>query len=164
MSLVSMKVHRTKVYQLFCALTLQERKDFVRFLRRRSRAKRDKIKLAFRFLCLNVSAIDQGKSSNEDWWQHAFPNAQYDARALRKHQNALIHELEQFLADRKLHKEIDAYTATVRPCRATMTRPPCNCVWSCSKSITYKRCSLSNLGQNSRHPKMLWIDIMSNIA
>jgi hypothetical protein len=114
MPLVPMKVHRTKVYQLFCALTLQERKDFVRFLRRRSRAKRGKIKLAFRFLCLHVAAIDQGIASNEDWWQHAFPNAQYDARALRKHQNALIHELEEFLADRKLHKEIDAYAATVR--------------------------------------------------
>jgi hypothetical protein len=109
-----MKVDKTKVYQLFAALSLQERKDFVRYLRRRSKAKREKIKLGFRFLCLHATAIDRGEITNEHWWAYAFPELQWNPRALRKHQNALLCELEAFLIDRKLHREPSAYLAQVR--------------------------------------------------
>lgn len=111
-----MNVRNTKSYRLFAALNSQERKDFVRFLRRHSRPKRDTLRASVRFLALQDSRISLDQVTNEEWWEAVFPGEQFSAPLMRKHQNKLVADMEEFLVDQKLRKEPEPYLARVREC------------------------------------------------
>jgi hypothetical protein len=108
------KVKKTKTYQLFACLGLQERKDFTRFLSQHSQPKKQKLRASMRYLCSHSERIEAGLQDAEDWWRFVFPELPYHAQQMRKHQNALTTDLEAFLIVRKLRKEADLFLAQIR--------------------------------------------------
>lgn len=109
-----MKVNETKVFLVYDTLTWQERKDFLRFLKRHSQPKRGKLRAAAEFLNLHSARIADGLATNAEWWNHVFPAEPYASLAMRKHQNSLLQDLEAFIVHCKWLREQNPHLARVR--------------------------------------------------
>jgi hypothetical protein len=115
-----MKVKKTKVYQLFACLNMQERKDFSRFLAGHSKPRRITLQKSLSFLCTLGKEADLGMPDVDVdvqvWWAEVFPKEKFSEREMGRHQNVLIADLEAFLVDRKQRKEADNQVARLRKC------------------------------------------------